>query len=241
MGGDAKSIVRHDFPDGAKLAGALADAVAAKLEAGLAARGVAVLAVSGGRTPGRFFAALSAKPLDWGKVIVTLVDERWVPVDHARSNEALVRAGLLQGPAAAARLVGLVSEAASPEEGLPEIAGRIGALPLPLDVVVLGMGTDGHTASFFPGGDRLGEALDPAGVAPVVPMRAPGAGEPRITLTLPLILAARAVYLHIEGADKAAVLAEALNEALKNGTVEEMPVRAVLRARRSPPEIYWCP
>jgi 6-phosphogluconolactonase len=103
------------------------------------------------------------------------------------------------------------------------------------------MGTDGHTASFFPGGDRLGEALDPAGGAPVVPMRAPGAGEPRITLTLPLILAARAVYLHIEGADKAAVLAQALDEALKNGTVEEMPVRAVLRTRRSPPEIYWCP
>jgi len=241
VGGVAKSVVRHDFPDGAALAGALADAVAAKLEAGLAARGVATLAVSGGRTPAQFFAALSAKPLDWDKVTVTLVDERWVPVDHARSNEALVRAGLLQGPAAAARFVGLVSEAASPEDGLPEIAGRIAALPLPLDVVVLGMGTDGHTASFFPGGDRLGEALDPAGDVPVVPMRAPGAGEPRITLTLPLILAARAVYLHIEGADKAAVLAQVLAGALKNGTVEEMPVRAVLRARRSPPEIYWCP
>lgn len=228
---------RHDFADGAQLAQALAGAVAERLQAAIAARGVAVLAVSGGRTPARFFAALSAKPLDWSKVVVTLVDERWVPADHERSNEALVRAGLLQGPAAAAQFVGLVSEAASPEEGLPTVARRIAALLLPLDVVVLGMGTDGHTASFFPGGDRLAEALDPAGGVPVVPMRAPGAGEPRISLTLPLILAARAVYLHIEGADKAAVL----DEALKNGAPEAMPVRAVLRARRSPPEIYWCP
>ncbi len=229
--------MRHDFADGTELAAALAAAVAARLEAAIAARGGASLAVSGGRTPARFFAALSAKPLDWAKVVVTLVDERWVPVDDARSNEALVRAGLLQGPAAAARFVGLVSEAASPEEGLPAVTRRIAALPLPFDAVVLGMGTDGHTASFFPDGDRLAEALDPRGGAPVIPLRAPGAGEPRITLTLPLILAARAVYLHIEGADKAAVL----TEVLKGGAAEAMPVRAVLGARGTPPEVYWCP
>lgn len=231
------AVVRHDFTDGTQLAEALAAAVAARLEAAIATRGVASLAVSGGRTPERLFAALSAKPLDWAKVVVTLVDERWVPVDDARSNEALVRAGLLQGPAAAARFVGLVSEAASPEEGQAEVARRIAALPLPFDAVVLGMGTDGHTASFFPKGDSLAEALDPRGGAPVLPLRAPGAGEPRITLTLPLILAAGAVYLHIEGTDKAAVLAEAL----KDGPAEAMPVRAVLRARETPPEVYWCP
>src|SRR3546814_15331554 len=89
------------------------------------------------------------------------------------------------------------------------------------------MGTDGHTASFFPAGDRLAEAHDPAGAAAVLPMRAPGAGEPRVTLTLPLIAAAGRVYLHIEGAEKAAVLAAAL----RDGPVEAMPVRAVLRAR----------
>jgi 6-phosphogluconolactonase len=231
----AVSLLRHDFVDPAALAEALAAAVAAPLRAAIAARGAASLAVSGGRTPARFFAALARQPLPWDKVVVTLVDERWVPAGHERSNEALLRQGLLQGPAAAARLVGLVTGAASPEAGLAEVAARVAALPQPLDVVVLGLGSDGHTASFFPQGDRLAEALDPAGQAAVLPLRAPGAGEPRITLTLPLILQAGRVYLHIEGAEKAAVLAAAL----RDGPAVKMPVRAVLRAR--PVDVFWCP
>ncbi|MEQ8355957.1 MAG: 6-phosphogluconolactonase [Kiloniellaceae bacterium] len=227
---------RHRFDSSSALASALARAVARDLRDGLAARGAAVLAVSGGRTPERFFAALAQQPLDWEKVSVTLVDDRWVPLDSPRSNEALLRRSLLQGPAAAARLVGLVGAAAQPEAGLRDVTARIAALPQPFDAVVLGMGADGHTASFFPGGDRLAEAIDPVGAAPVLPMRAAGAGEPRITLTLPLITAARAVYLHIEGAEKA----EVLERALGGGPVEDMPVRAVLRAA-PPPEIYWCP
>jgi 6-phosphogluconolactonase len=235
--GRAVALPRHDFADSDSLAAALAAAVAAQLKTAIAARGTGSLALSGGRTPERFFAALARQPLDWAKVVITLVDERWVAPDHPRSNEALLRRCLLQGPAAAATLVSLVSAAPSPEEGLLEVTARIAALPRPLDVVVLGMGSDGHTASFFPGGDRLAEALDPQGSALVLPQRAPGAGEPRITLTLPLILAARTTYLHIEGAEKA----EVLSRALENGPARDMPVRAVLRAAARPPEIYWCP
>lgn len=231
------TLPRHDFATPAELASALARAVAEDLRAGLQSRGRAALALSGGRTPERFLAALAQQALDWSKVTVTLVDDRWVPLDSPRSNEALLRRCLLRGPAAAARLVGLVTRAATPEEGLAEVAARLAAVPRPLDAVVLGMGSDGHTASFFPGGDRLAQAIDPRGTAEVLPMRAPGAGEPRITLTLPLIVAARTVYLHIEGAEKAAVLQAALGE----GPTEDLPLRAVLRHRRSPPEVYWCP
>ncbi len=230
-------MARHDFDTPAALATALAAAVARSLKKGIAARGAASLALSGGRTPELFFAALAQQDLEWAKVTVTLVDDRWVPLDSPRSNEALLRRSLLQGPAAAAHLVGLVTGAATPSEGLEAVSAQVAALPLPFDAVVLGMGTDGHTASFFPQGDHLAEALDPAGQALVLPMQAPGAGEPRITLTLPLILAARAVYLHIEGTEKAAVL----ETALEDGPAEEMPIRAVLRHGSRPPETYWCP
>ncbi|WP_310200218.1 6-phosphogluconolactonase [Ancylobacter sp. 3268] len=226
----------HVFADGAALAAALADFVASKLLARVARDGGASLAVSGGRTPTRFFEALSARDLPWPKIGITLVDERWVRETSDRSNARLVREHLLKGPAAAARFVALANDAATPEDGLFAINEALEDLYWPLACAVLGMGEDGHTASFFPGGDRLAEALDPEATLGLMPMRAPGAGEPRITLTLPVLLAADALALHIEGEGKRPVL----QAALADGPVEEMPVRAVLRAPR-PPDIFWCP
>jgi 6-phosphogluconolactonase len=112
------------------------------------------------------------------------------------------------------------------------------ALPLPFDAVVLGMGNDGHTASFFPGGDRLPEALDLANAARVLPMRAAGAGEPRITFTLSALLDTRALFLHIEGDAKRQLLADAR---LGLGEAADVPVRAVLTQSRVPVAVYWCP
>ena len=230
-------VARRDYPDAQALAEGLASEVAGRLRDGIAQRGGAVLAVSGGRTPARFFAALSDQDLDWAKVTVTLVDERWVPADHERSNEGFVRRGLLQGKAKAAGFVGLVDDSPTPEEGAATIADRIAALPRPFDAVVLGMGADGHTASFFPGGDRLAEALDPEGEALVLPMRAEGAGEPRITLTLPVVAGAGAVYLHIEGREKAEVLARAMEP----GAPAALPIRAVLQHPEVALQVFWCP
>ena len=97
------------------------------------------------------------------------------------------------------------------------------------------MGNDGHTASFFPGGDTLDEALTKPG--PALAIHAPGAGEPRVTQTLPRLLHTRALYLHIEGEEKA----EVLEKALGDGAVEDMPVRAVLRSGRHAIIVYWAP
>ncbi|PWK92458.1 6-phosphogluconolactonase [Fulvimonas soli] len=231
-------IAMYSFDDGPALAAALAGRVAGLLREGIAARGAAVLAVSGGSTPVRFFERLARQALAWDKVRVTLVDERWVDEDSERSNARLVKAQLLQGAAAAARFVPLYTGADTPEAGCAEARQRIRALPRPFDAVVLGMGADGHTASFFPGGDRLVEALDPDGRVPVLPMRAAGAGEPRITLALPALLDTRALILHIEGAPKRALLAAALEG---RGEAAQYPVRAVLTQRRVPLEVYWCP
>ena len=227
------------FADGAQLADALAAAVAGNLAQGIGARGQALLAVSGGKTPLRFFRALSQRPIEWNKVVVTLVDERWVPADDARSNEAFVRANLLQGPAATARFVPLFHAGlATPEEGAHAAAAHIVMLDLPFDALVLGMGEDGHTASFFPGGDHLAAATDPPGSALALPMRAPGAGEPRITLTLPAIIDSRAIYLHIEGERKREVLESARYVVATN---RAYPISAVLGNARAPVKVYWCP
>ncbi len=229
----------NEFTGQWALAEALATAVADDLRDAIRARGSATLVLSGGTTPRRFLEALGRQPLAWRAVAVTLADERWVPVDHARSNERLVRDCLLHGDAAAATFVPLyLPEASEPEVALADIEANIAALSLPFDVVVLGMGNDGHCASLFPGGDRLDEALRADGAALVLPMRAPDAGEPRITLTLPALAQTRAMYLHIEGAEKKSVLERALS---RTAPFERAPIATVLEHAAVAPEVFYCP
>ncbi len=213
---------RIDYPSRDALMQGLADRVAADLRMALEKRGRASLAVPGGTTPGPFLTALAGADLAWDRVAVMLTDERFVPESSPRSNTALLRSTLLQGRASAARLVPLTAVAAAPEDVLAALtAGVAGALPL--DVCVLGMGTDLHTASLFPGADRLAEALAD-GAPPLLPMRAAGAPEPRLTLTAPVLRGARHLHLLLTGAEKA----EALALALEPGPVEAAPVRAIL-------------
>ena len=230
-------IRRTDFDSGAALAEALADTVAGALTVAIAARGRATLAVSGGNTPKAFFAALSKRPLEWDKVTVTLVDERMVGPEHERSNQRLVSLNLLQNEAAKAEFVPLYSKGNDAKAVAQAACERIDGLALPFEVVVLGMGTDGHTASFFPHGTTLAKVTDPACGQSVLAMEAPGAGEPRLTLTLPRIVEAGLVVLHIEGAEKQAVL----ETAIEDGPEADLPVRAVLRNARKPVEVYWAP
>ena len=228
------SPARRTFKTKQQLADALSEAIATNLKAGIAARGRASLAVSGGSTPTLLFRTLAARAdIAWDKVTVTLVDERWVDETSERSNARLVRANLLQGKASAATFVPLYQGGALPDVG--KTAAALASVPRPLDLAILGMGNDGHTASFFPGGDTLHEALTVEG--PVVAIEAPGAGEPRVTLTLAQLLAARALYLHIEGEEKLATLEVASGD----GPIEDMPIRAVLRQTQTPLNIFWSP
>ena len=230
------TIDRRTFADKPTLAKELAEAVADRIRAALDERGTAAIAVSGGSTPGRFFQALGkTKDIDWSKVIVTLVDERWVDETSDRSNALLVNERMLQGPAATARFFPLYSGGDAPDAAaVAKTNALISKLPEPFAAVVLGMGSDGHTASFFPGADTLHEALEDDG--PTLAIRAPGAGEPRITFTLPRLLRTDGLYLHIEGEEKAGVL----DAALGDGPTEDMPIRAVLRSGH-PVTVYWCP
>ncbi|MDV3251761.1 6-phosphogluconolactonase [Devosia sp. BK] len=230
------TLDRRTFADRPTLAKELAEAVADRIRTAIAERGEAAIAVSGGSTPGKFFMALGKfRDIDWTKVIVTLVDERWVDETSDRSNALLVNEKMLQGPAAVARFVPLYSGGDEPtSDAVAKTNALVGALPKPFAAVILGMGNDGHTASFFPGGDTLDEALTAAG--PTLAIHAPGAGEPRITFTLPRLLETDGLYLHIEGEEKATVLEKALGD----GPVDEMPIRAVLRSG-APLSVYWSP
>lgn len=224
----------HLYSSPGELAEALADRIAGALAQALSRRGQATLAVSGGRTPAGLFKALSRKRLDWPKVIVTLVDERFVPPDDERSNARLVRENLRTGEAARATFVPLYRPTGTIEEAAREAELSIAGLPQPFDVVVLGMGADGHTASFFPDAPNLAALLDNREGRQVLPVVAASAGEPRLTLPLQTICAARLVALHIEGEDKRQVLTAALQ-------TRDKPVSAVFDHAKSGVQVYWAP
>ena len=230
-------LARHVFPDRDALAGALAEEISGILQAAIAASGRASIALSGGSTPKLLFEQLAHMPVDWEQVTITLVDDRWVAPDSDRSNARLVRESLMSHEAENAQFLPITSHHDTPEEGLVAVEDNLQDLKLPFDVVVLGMGNDGHTASFFPAGDNLAAALNPEGDKLLVSMRAPGAPEPRITFSYPALVSAAHIFLHIEGDEKAATLEDAYGE----GQVEDMPVRAFLWQDEIPINLYWCP
>jgi 6-phosphogluconolactonase len=209
-----------EYPSRDVLFDGLSEIIANELRADLRT-GPATLSVPGGTTPGPVFDRLSQADLDWSRVAVLLNDERWVDEDSPRSNTGLLRARLLQNRAAAARLIPLYAPVPEPDDAM-ETLGEAIAPHLPISVLLLGMGADMHTASLFPGADRLAEALSPD--APILmALRAARAGEPRITLTARVLTGARHIHILITGADKKAALDRALTL-----PVAQAPVRVVL-------------
>ncbi|KGU84637.1 6-phosphogluconolactonase [Pseudomonas mediterranea] len=222
-----------EFKSPVLLAEGLALNVTEQLREAIDARGTAVLVVSGGRSPVAFFQSLAKQALDWSKVVVSLADERWVPVEHADSNAGLLKRYLLQGPAAKAQFLSLYSASANLEAAAEQADRLLAELPS-IDVLVLGMGDDGHTASLFPDSPNLAEALDIQGTRRCWPMLAPTVPHQRLTMSRALLASAKHKVLSISGQSKLTTL----NAAVAGDNVAEMPVRAFLQPTL---EIYWCP
>jgi 6-phosphogluconolactonase len=219
------------FDDAGRLAAALADELAARLTAAVVARGEASLVVPGGRTPLPMFERLRGAALDWSRVTVTLTDERWIDPHDAASNEGLVRRALLQGPASAARFVALKNAAPTAVEGAPEATRALAAIRRPFDIVVLGMGDDGHTASLFPLSPGIQTALDPGAVPGCVATTAPVVPLARLSLNLAALAQARQHILHITGEAKWRVWQAAGG----------LPIGLTLRQAAARPLLYWSP
>lgn len=212
------------------LAEAAAHAIGRALAQGIATRGRAALVATGGRSPGPVFDVLTAAPVDWTRVVVTLSDERCAPADDAASNQRLVRERLLVGEARKAHLIPLWPK--------PDPAALTALLPF--DAVMLGMGEDGHVASLLPGDPALAAHLDPQGAALVVDVPA-GLGRPpmpRVSLTLKALLASRAIFLLIAGQAKREVFERAL---MPGPGGEDLPVRALLTQDQVPLRVLWTP
>lgn len=229
----SKENVFHLFDTLTTLHNAFAYRVAKDLEEAIARKGSASLLLSGGNTPRPFLARLAKERVDWSRVKIGLVDERWVDPESGQSNENLVRSELLERGADAAAFVGMYRENLSPEAACPEVEAAYRKF-YPFDVVVLGMGSDGHTASLFPQRPELSELLETEALCGLA--EAPAEPKQRMTLSLHAIATAAHCYLHIEGGAKLAVYEAALEGGADSA---EMPIRAVLNHPDIALEIFY--
>ncbi|OCG39575.1 6-phosphogluconolactonase [Gilliamella sp. Fer1-1] len=206
-----------------------------KLKQAIEQKGHASIAVSGGKTPIPLFALLSQQDMEWSRVFITLVDDRWVDNTDDASNEKLVIAHLLQNNAKVANFVGLKNNCDNPFNGAEITEKMLDKIPMPFDVIILGMGEDGHTASLFPGAANLATGLDMKSGRKVVGMTPLTAPLDRITLTLPTILNSKNIYLHLVGESKMHVL----EQAEKGNDVNQMPIRAILQQDKVNVTAFW--
>ncbi len=228
---------QQTYRDRRQLVAALVNDTAAVLSRAIKKNGRASMAVSGGSTPKPLFERLSTLDIPWNHVVISLVDERWVEPDANDSNQRLVRVHLLQNRAATATFIGMKNDAPTAAAGESRCERRLRQIPRPFDLVILGMGNDGHTASLFPGAEQLDQATDMDSRKICMAIRPPAASHERMTLTLPAILASRQIFIHIVGPGKR----EALAAALADGTAAEMPIRYILRQSQVPVTVFWAP
>lgn len=229
------SNVEHKFKKQEDLVTALTQSIVKNLQEAIEKYGKASLIVSGGSTPKPLFKKLRQVPIAWEKVTVGLCDERWLPFLHEESNENFVKRYLLQEQASRATFVGMYQEGLEAEEAETICSEQMHASLFPFDVVVLGMGTDAHTASLFPNNVKLEQAFDFGNDNLCIALEPTTAPYMRMSLTREAILSANNLYLHFEGEEKQTIYQEAIEE----DDMYEMPICSILNQNIQNVEVYY--
>ncbi len=225
----------HKFDKREELVEELSSRIESQLKEAILTKGKASLIVSGGSTPKPLFERLRRAPIEWDKVTIGLCDERWVPSSHEDSNESFVKRFLLQDKASKAKFAGMYVEGINADEAEGLCSKKLKDSLWPFDVMILGMGTDAHTASLFPNNERLSEAFDENRENICISIKPKTAPHTRMSLSLGAILSSRHLYLHFEGKDKLA-----LYEAAVGGDDRYiMPIRSVLNQNNNDIEVYF--
>jgi 6-phosphogluconolactonase len=222
-----------DFKTREALVESLKQDIVDALSDAIAQKGFATLVLSGGSTPVELLKRLSVVEFAWEKVRVTLVDERWVDTSSEKSNEKLVRTHFLVNNAKNARFFHLKTDGKYAKDSLTTVGVTLEKLSHELDVVVLGMGLDGHTASFFPHSKELEHALSTDDL--VCATTATLEPKERITLSRSYLISATHLFLHIEGKEKK----EVFTRASKSDDVSSMPIIAMMQQTQPLLEVYY--
>lgn len=235
-------ISEHFFSDREGLFAALSADCVDRLKHSLRFNNSASILASGGSSPGPLYQSLFNAELDWTKVDIALVDERWVEENEPGSNTALITKHMRASRASDARFVAMKYPEETAEKALSCCESAYRELSRPFDLTILGMGPDGHTASLFPYADGLEAALDVSSnklCAAIIAKASEVTGNltERMTLTLHGILQSLQIHLLITGEEKLDVYKRALD----NNDFKLMPVSAVLQQSLVPVEVYWAP
>ena len=228
------SLQTHEFVSKDALNTEFAAKITGILQNAIAQKGNASIIVSGGNTPKPLFAQLSNADIDWEKVTISLADDRWVDVADDASNDKLVREHLLVNKASKATFISLKHDFVDAVDAVSACEVAINDVQMPFDVLILGMGEDGHTASLFPCSEQLQAGLDLNSGKKYIAVQPTTAPHQRMSLTLPALLASSHIFLHSTGESKKAVIAKALES-----TESEMPIKAVLE--RANVQLMWAP
>ncbi len=235
-------LIEHLFSNREELFERTAQRCQQLLQSGLAKNATASFVVPGGTTPAPVFEHLSKQSLDWKNIQIALSDERWLDASHEQSNQKLIENSLLINNARAAQFFTMKNNHETAKSGEEDCNNNFKQLHFPIDVVMLGMGPDGHFASLFPHTEQIQQALDLESTKLCMAIDAKGcevagAHTQRMSLTLSALTNSKAIILLFTGEEKLQVL----HDAKDAGDLSNLPVSALINQNRSPIEVYWAP